>query len=183
MRRSAFVFFLVCFVYAAAARSGCAQAVESADRPGMRVVAGGMASVFNSNDQNDYLIGGGAFLDVHLSHWVQLEGEARFLRWNQYLGEQQDNYLIGPRVPLMHLGRKGQIYGKALIGYGRMTFPAGYGYGSFTALAFGETVEFRMSRRLTFRALDFEYQDWPKWVNNTSLYPFGVSVGVGYRVH
>lgn len=142
-----------------------------------------MASVFNSNDANDYLVGAGTFVDVRFSHWIQLEGETRFLRWNEYQGEHQDTYLLGPRVPLLQFGKNGQIYGKALIGYGKMTFPYNYGYGSFTALAFGETVEFRMSRRLTFRALDVEWQDWPKWLNNTSLYPFGVSVGVGYRVY
>jgi hypothetical protein len=171
------------FALAAAARSGSAQAVESADGPGLRVVAGGIASGFNSDDGNDYLIGGGPFVDVHFSHWVQLEGEARFLRWNEYKGEHQDNYLVGPRVPLLRFGRKGQIYGKALVGFGKMTFPNNYGYGTFAMVAVGESVEFRISRRLTFRALDFEWQDWPKWVNNTSLYPIGVSMGVGYRVY
>ncbi len=164
------------------ARSGLAQAVESADARGLAISAGGMVSGFNSDDGNDYLLGGGTYVDVHFTHWFQLEGEARWLRFNQLGGENQDNYLVGPRVPLARFGRKGQIYGKALVGYGRMTFPYDYGYGSFTALAFGETVEYRLTRKITLRALDFEWQDWPKWISNQSLRPYGISVGVGYRV-
>ena len=121
-------------------------------------------------------------MDVRFRHWVQLEAEGRWLNFNQSDGEEESNYLIGPRVPLWQIGKKTELYGKALVGLGRMTFPFGYGYGSFTALAFGGSVDYQATRRLSIRALDFEYQDWPVWLNNTTLSPYGVSVGVGYRV-
>jgi hypothetical protein len=155
---------------------------ESATARQFTLSAGGFASGFQSSDANDFLIGPGVYVDAHFTHWIQLEGEARWLRWNEYYGEHQDTYLIGPRVPVWRLGRRAEIYGKALIGYGKMTFPYGYGYGSFTALAFGGSLDYQATRKLTIRALDVEYQDWPVWLNNTSLQPYGVSVGASYRV-
>ena len=69
-----------------------------------------------------------------------------------------------------------------MIGLGKMTFPFNYGYGSFTALAYGGGVDYRLSRKVSLRPVDFEFQQWPKWLNDSSLYPYGFSVGVGYRV-
>lgn len=179
MRRSFVVLFL--FLCGAAA-FGHAQAVESATGRQFTITAGGMASGFRADGAGNNLVGLGTFVDFHLSHWVQLEAEGRWMRWNQNQGETQDNYLIGPRIPIMQFGRGTQVYGKAMIGYAKMTFPAGYGYGSFTDLAFGGSVDHRLGRKLTVKA-DFEYQYWPVYLNNSSLSPFGVSVGVGYRVY
>jgi hypothetical protein len=48
-----------------------------------------------------------------------------------------------------------------------------------------------VNRRWSIRAIDFEYQDWPKFIPqnpaianspSVSLQPYGLSVGVGYRV-
>ena len=184
MRRSALVLcFVVTLLFTSGAHNGKAQAVPTATGRQLTITAGGIASGFQSDDANDYLVGAGTYVDVHFSHWVQLEGEARWLRWNEYFGEHEDNYLIGPRVPIWHFGSKTEIFGKALIGYGKMTFPYGYGYGTFTALAFGGSLDYHATRKLTIRALDVEYQDWPVWLNNSSLQPYGVSVGVGYRVY
>jgi hypothetical protein len=182
MRRSLLVLCSVFLFLFSGAKFGTAQAEPSAKGRSLTITAGGIASGFQSDDANDYLVGAGTFVDFHFSHWVQIEGEGRWLRWNQYFGEHEDNYLIGPRVPVWQVGKHGELYGKALIGYGKMTFPYGYGYGTFTALAFGGSLDFQASEKLTIRAVDFEYQDWPVWLNNSSLQPYGVSVGIGYRV-
>lgn len=129
----------------------------------------------------NYLAGLGTYVDLHFTHWVQIEGEARWLRLNQYAGEHIDNYLIGPRVPIYQSGRK-YFYGKAMIGMGKMTFPSNYGYGTFTALAFGGGMDYRLSPKVTLRAVDFEFQDWPSFLPNASIRPYGVSVGMAYRV-
>jgi len=181
MRRSvvSLCFFLI--LMAAGLQSGSAQAVEAADTPGLHIDAGGMASGFEPDEGNNILIGAGTYIDVHFTHWFQVEAEGRWLRWNEYYGEHEDNYLIGPRVPIHRLGRRGEVYGKALIGMGRMTFPFG-GYGTFTALSFGGTLDYRISRRIKLRAADFEYQYWPVWLPNQSLHPYGVSAGIAYRV-
>lgn len=186
MKRSVFVFFVFSLVAAVAAKG---QAVETANARQFTISAGGMGSVFWPNDGSspaygnsaDYLLGLGTYVDLHFTHWFQVEGEARWLRFHQYSGEHQDNYLIGPKVPIKRFG-SAQVYGKALIGLGRMTFPNKYGYGTFTALAFGGGVDYRLSRKLTFRAADFEYQDWPDFLPNFNIHPYGVSMGMSYRV-
>ena len=70
------------------------------------ITAGGFASAFNPHDssnafypsESNYLVGLGTYVDVHFSRWVQVEGEARWLRFNGFAGENQDNYLIGPKL-------------------------------------------------------------------------------------
>ncbi len=187
MKRSAVVLFF--FVCIAATISTPAQVVETANVRTFKINAGGFASGFAISDGShpvygksaDYLLGLGTYVDLHFTHWFQLEGEARWLRFHEYAGEHQDTYLVGPRIPIKQFGRA-DVYGKAMVGLGRMTFPNNYGYGSFTALAFGGGMDYRLSPKVTFRAVDFEYQDWPKFLPGFSIHPYGVSVGMSYRV-
>ena len=166
-----------------------AQVAETATVRTFAVNAGGFGSVFWPNDGSNppygesanYLLGLGTYVDLRFTHWFQVEGEARWLHFNEYAGENQSTYLIGPKVPVVRFGRA-DIYGKALIGVGRMTFPNNYGYGSFTALAFGGGADYRLSRKVTLRAVDFEFQDWPKFLPGFSIHPYGASVGMSYRV-
>jgi Outer membrane protein beta-barrel domain len=186
MKRSAAVLFVLCLSVGMAAR---AQVVESATVRTFTINVGGMGSAFFPNDGNnppygsraDYLLGLGTYVDFHFSHWVQIEGEARWLRLHQYAGEHQDHYLVGPKVPIHQIGKM-DFYGKALIGFGKMTFPNKYGYGTFTALAFGGGMDYKLSRKVTVRAVDFEYQLWPKFLPDATIRPYGVSVGMAYRV-
>ena len=189
MRRSAFL--LICVLIATAV-SAASQATESATARQFSITAGGFGSGFQpgkgqivpglrADQGNNYLVGIGTYVDVHFTHWIQIEGEARWLRFNEYAGEHEDNYLIGPKVPIHQFGRA-NAYGKVMIGLGKMTFPSNYGYGTFTALAYGGGVDYKLTRKLSVRAIDFEFQQWPVWLNNSSLYPYGVSVGVGYKV-
>jgi opacity protein-like surface antigen len=185
-RHSAVLLLFVLLITGATAH---AQTAESATARQLTITAGAMGSVFNPNDSNaeayvggsNYLIGFGTYVDVHVTHWIQIEGEARWLRFNQYFGEHQDNYLIGPKIPIHRFGRA-DVYGKVMIGIAKMTFPYDYGYGSFTALAYGAGVDYRLSRKLTLRPIDFEFQQWPSWLPGSSLYPYGFSAGIGYRV-
>ncbi len=188
MKRTAFVFsllFLLCFATAINAR---AQVAESATARQFSITTGGIASVFKPGGGShpvwgtgtNYLSGPGTYADFHFTHWIQLEGEARWLRFHEFKGEHQDTYLIGPKVPVIHFDRA-QVYGKAMIGLGRMTFPNHYGYGTFTALAFGGGIDYRLSRKVSVRG-DFEFQDWPKFLPNFTIHPYGASVGMAYRV-
>jgi hypothetical protein len=185
-KRSA-IFLLLVFLAAAASAHG--QTVETATARQLTITAGVMGSGFNPNDSNttayfagsNYLIGLGTYVDVHFTHWIQIEGEARWLRFNEYAGEHQDNYFLGPKIPIHRFGRA-DLYGKAMIGMGKMTFPYNYGYGTFTALAYGGGVDYKLSQRFTFRPIDFEFQQWPDWLAGSALYPYGFSVGIGYRV-
>jgi len=60
----------------------------------------------------------------------------------------------------------------------------GWGSGNFlsgkaTVIAFGGGVDYRLTRKLTLRAFDFEYQ---RWSVTPTLWPYGGSVGLSYRV-
>jgi hypothetical protein len=128
------------------------------------------------------LFGLGAYADLRFNRWVQAEFEARWLRFNQFLDIHEDNYLVGPRVPIHEFKKlRATPYAKVLFGVGKMTFEYNYAYGRFTDIAYGGGVDFQVTRRVSVRAIDFEYQQWPNWVNGT-LHPYGASVGIGYRI-
>jgi len=189
----------------AGAVAASAQVVPSATGRQVSITAGGMASGFQpdfagnwvctestvlcgnpsnwypvAQSSNQPLLGAGAYVDVRLRRWVQFEAEARWMRWNQYYGISQDNYLIGPRIPVYHFW-KATVYSKALAGYSRMSFDTYGDHGKFTDIAFGGGLDVKLTRKISIRAMDAEYHYWPYWGNST-LSPYGVSVGVGYKI-
>jgi hypothetical protein len=120
----------------------------------------------------------GAYADMKFNRWVQVEGETRFLRFNQYqvgtTGNGENIYQIGPRVPI-HTFKRLTPYGKFLVGLGNGNFLTG---NSFT-MTYGGGVDYRLSRKFALRAFDFEYQ---RWRVNPTLYPYGGSVGLSYKI-
>jgi hypothetical protein len=126
--------------------------------------------------------GFGAYGDFKLTRWVQVEGEMRWMRMNSFVDITQDNYLGGPRVPIHEFHWKHATpYGKALFGMGRMTFEYNSAYGHFFDIALGGGVDLQLTRRISVRPFDFEYQLWPNWINGT-LKPYGATAGVAYKV-
>jgi hypothetical protein len=209
MRRFSSLLFAILLFSGAVAAS--AQAVPAATGRQVSITAGGMASIFQPDFGGDNwvcvdpsvtpcpgwnpyagassykLYGVGAYVDVRLRRWVQFEAEGRWNRWHQYEGVSQDNYLIGPRLPVYRIW-KATVYGKVLGGrsklnygyfFGDPTIPVGFHY--YTDLAFGGGVDLKLTRRLSLRAVDVEYHYWPKW-NNSTLSPYGASVGLGYKI-
>lgn len=159
-----------------------AQVVESATGHGSAIYAGGEGSVFQpdyagkeiASTSPQHLYGFGAYVDADFTRWIQIEAEGRWLHWNQYAGINESTYLIGPRVPII-VYKRFRPYGKFLIGMGNGSFLTG----GATAMAFGGGLDYTLSRKLTLRAFDFEYQDWRV---GTNLIPYGGSVGLSYRV-
>jgi hypothetical protein len=197
MRRFSSLFFSI-LLFAGAIAAG-AQVVPSASGREVSVTAGGMASIFQPDFANEWissstcyycvpvaqasnqpLFGVGAYVDVRLRRWVQFEAEGRWSRFNAFQGITQDNYLIGPRLPVYRLW-KATVYGKALGGFSNMNFGSGVGTGQYTTFAVGGGVDVKLTKRISLRAADFEYQLYPWWVNST-LSPYGASVGVGYKI-
>jgi len=133
---------------------------------------------------NYKLYGVGAYVDVRMRRWMQLEAEGRLLRWHQFEGVSEVNYLIGPRLPVYNFW-KASVYGKVLGGRSKLNYGDYWGYpeGShyYTDMAFGGGVDLKLTKRLSLRAVDVEYHYWPSW-NNSTLSPYGASVGVGYKI-
>jgi hypothetical protein len=185
-------------VLVSGAWSARAQVVPSAFARGMSIAAGGEVSGFQPDYAGNgvpqaapfsgYLAGIGTYVDVKFTPWVQIEGEGRWMRFNQPdKGIYEDNYLVGPRLPIYKLHFwHATPYAKVLIGFGKLNFEDGNGWGRYTALAYGGGLDVKLSRRLTARLPDFEYQQWLNWSEGTgkttNLFPYGLSVGVSYRI-
>jgi hypothetical protein len=187
---------LFSILFAAAALSASAQVAPSATVQRHSLAVGGLGSVF----QPDYaggvvvqtgpqrLYGVGTYVDFRFSRWVQIEAEGRWQRFNSFLNITQDNYLIGPRLPLDRLRyKRATPYAKVLFGYGEMNFELDLANGRYLDIAYGGGVDVKLTKRITLRAIDFEYQKWPQWPNisglpNTTLSPYGASVGASYRI-
>jgi hypothetical protein len=202
-RISAFLFTILLF---AGAVTAGAQVVPSATGRQVSITAGGMASGFQpdfeytdwtcgntcnlpisqqiwtpyAGTSNNLLYGVGAYVDVRLRRWVQFEAEGRWLRWNQNEGVTQENYLIGPRLPVYRFW-KATVYGKALGGFSRMNYGSGLGIGRYTDFAFGGGMDVKLTKKISIRAVDVEYQYWPNW-EGSKLKPYGASVGVSYKI-
>jgi hypothetical protein len=179
MKRSIVVSLCILFLFAA--RALHSQVVPAASSSSLALDAGGFGSV----SQPDYagegiaqtspnrLYGAGVYVDGRISRWVQLEGEGRWLKFNQYLGINEDTYLVGPRIPIYTFHRISP-YGKVLVGLGGGSFLTGH----TLVLAYGGGLDYQLTRRFNARA-DFEYQQWRV---TPTLWPYGVSVGFSYRV-
>ncbi len=187
MRRSFAVF---CIMLATAAASVCAQVAPAAVARQFSLTAGGMGSIFQpdyaggnvAQTSSNRLFGVGAYVDIKFTRWIQIEAEGRWLRFNTLNAISEDNYLIGPRLPIHRLRFwRATPYAKVLVGYGAMNFEFNTATGRFTDIAYGGGVDVKLTKRISIRAIDFEYQQWPKWLNS-SISPYGASVGVGYRV-
>jgi hypothetical protein len=187
MKRLILAFF--CVVSSLAIVSAHGQVVPAATSHTFSVSAGALGSTF----QPDYdglgfaytspnrLYGPGAFVDVHFSRWAQVEAEAHWMRYNQFhqpgdsAGNGESTYLIGPRIPIVTFHRI-TPYGKFLVGFGSADFLMG---GNAFVLDYGGGVDYRLTRRFTLRAIDFEYQQWHL---TPTLYPYGGSVGISYKI-
>jgi len=167
-------------VPACGVRPSGAQVAPTAFARQFSVVAGGEGSIFQPDYGPNKLAGVGAFVDVKFTRWFQVEGEGRWLRFNEFQDIYEDNYLIGPRVPL-HKFWKATPYAKVLVGVAKMNFQYNYATGKFTDIAYGGGMDIQITKRIAVRAVDFEYQQWPAWLSS-SLYPYGVSAGISYRV-
>src|ERR1700739_3085935 len=184
---------LICCVFCAGVFKAHAQVEPSAHRPQSSLSVGAMGSVF----QPDYaggnlsstfapgsapnaLWGVGGYVDYTFRRWIGIEAEGRWLHFNQFENIYQNNYLIGPRFPIKRYG-KFTPYGKALFGYGSMNFAFGQAQGRFADIALGGGVDYDLSKRITVRVFDFEYQLWPNYVDGT-LKPYGGSVGIAYKI-
>jgi len=181
---------LLSILFAVGSLSARAQVVPSAYTQRFTVNVGVMGSAFQSDyaggaiaqTSPNRLYGPGAYVDVKLTRWVQIEAEARWLRMNPYLDIREDNYLIGPRLPIEKLRFwRATPYAKVLIGKSRMNFYLDGAYGHYADIAYGGGVDIKLIRRISLRAADVEYQYYPWW-GNTTLSPYGASVGVGYKI-
>jgi hypothetical protein len=184
MKRSLAALFVLSI---AACASGRAQVVPSGEGSGFQLSVGALGSVLQPDfsysnglgTSPNRVYGVGTYVDVRLSRWIQPEVEARWSEFNtQGEGNREDTYLGGLRVPI-HIFHKMHAapYGKFLLGWGR-------GSGFLTppttlAMVYGGGLDLRVTKHITLRAIDFEYQQWRV---TPTLFPYEGSVGLSYRI-
>jgi opacity protein-like surface antigen len=132
-----------------------------------------------------HIYGCGVFTNMRWTPHFDLEGNARWLPYGGFAGTTESSYVAGPRYIFRRFG-KIQPYGKFLVGAGVIHYPYNIGDNTYFALAPGGGVNYRASRRLTFRA-EYEYQVWinsPGFANEPghTLKPNGFHVGLAYRL-
>ncbi len=169
------------------AMAGHGQVAPSAYGPGHSLWVGGAYSNVNASfpyGSAQRLWGIGVFADYHVNGPLGVEAEARFMRFNSFYGETEDNYLAGPRYAVRRFGRF-EPYGKFLVGVGKIQYPFTIGSGSYLALAPEGGVSYRLGKRWAIRG-EYEYQFWlgsPGFAGEPAhqLTPNGFHAGIAFR--
>jgi hypothetical protein len=174
------LFALISFVcLLACCRQGDAQAEPTATAPGAYISVGTTYSFFNTGYGGQKVLGAGAYVDINPVRAVGLEAEGRWMKQREFPNIGQSAYLIGPRVQF----RKGRYtpYVKTLVGLSYFEFPYASARGRYFTIAPGAGVDLMLGRNLKIRLIDVEYQQWPQFTFG-AISPYGVSVGISYRV-
>lgn len=163
-----------------------AQSVPDASEGGFRLSAGGTASAYELGYGEVKKLGASAFVDFDTLHHFGVEGEARWLSFalqptgpGPAADEHATTYLIGPRYS-RHYG-KFQPYVKGLVGVGEFNFPYNLGTDSCFVVAPGAGVDYRLTHRISWRAVDAEYQFWPQFYYG-NMKSYGVSSGIRINI-
>jgi hypothetical protein len=156
-----------------------AQASPAAVGPGSSLAIGGTFSQYQMDYGKRWLGGTGVFADLNLTQHIGIEGEARWLRLNQFANTNETTWLAGPRVSYGYW--RLEPYVKVLAGQGHFNFPYNYASGNYFVIAPGGGLDWHAGHRWRVRLIDVEFQDWPQFTYG-NLHPYGFSTGISYRL-
>lgn len=127
----------------------------------------------------------GVYADWTIAHRVAAEGEVRFLHWNSFEGENENTFLLGPKVRLWDW-RGLHPYGKILFGVGNIDYPNDFGTGNYFVFAPAGGVDYSIAHGWSVRG-EYEYQFWPSapgipGLPDNGITPHGISFGVAFRI-
>ena len=160
-------------------RMSLAQVVPAADAGGYNLTVGATATGDLLEYGSRKMLGIAAIADLDTKRRIGIEGEAKWLMFNQTANVHTTTYLIGPRYH-MTFGRF-QPYVKGLVGFGQFNYPYNLGTDDDFVIEPGGGVDFRITRRVRIRVADFEYQIWPQFHYGT-LSSYGISSGIRVRI-
>ena len=118
-------------------------------------------------------------------HWG-LEGDAHIIELKTPTDIAENSYLGGVRGILPLRNRMFKFYGKALVGAANFRVletedNQGRFNGTYLTYAAGGGLDIAVNRKIVIRAIDLEYQKWPKYDNGDGLTPFLYTFGVAYH--
>jgi len=154
--------------------------VSAARQGGLQVSAGGLGSGNFIQYGQRKMAGIAAFVDMDTRRRIGLEEEERWLELNKTANVHAETYSIGVRYHL-DTGRF-QPYAKGPVGFGNFNFPYNFASGRYLVVTAGGGLDFRWAPRVSIRAVDFEYQDWPQFTFG-NMNSFGLSAGFRVRIY
>ena len=160
-------------------RLSLAQVVAAGDQGGAGLSAGVMGSGYTLQYGQRKMAGIAGFVDLDTKRRFGIEAEGRWLEFHQTANVHAETYSIGGRYHF-DVGRF-QPYAKGLVGFGDFNFPYNYAHGRYLVVTAGGGLDFRLTRRIYVRAVDFEYQDWPQFTFG-NMNSFGVNAGLRVRI-
>jgi hypothetical protein len=170
---------VVLAILCAAPHPAPAQVQPPGDMGGLIVSVGGMGSGYSIQYGQRKIAGITAFVDADTKRRFGIEAEGRWLEFHQTANVHAETFSVGARYHF-DVGRFAP-YAKGLVGFGDFNFPYNYAYGRYLVVTAGGGLDFHWTRRITVRAVDFEYQDWPNFTfgNMTS---YGLNAGLRVRI-
>ncbi len=156
-----------------------AQVEPAGDQGGLIVSAGAMGSGYYIQYGQRRMAGVTAFIDADTRRRFGIEAEGRWMEYFQTADVHDETYSIGGRYHF-HVGRFAP-YAKGLVGLGEFNFPYNYAYGHYLVVTAGGGLDFHWTRRVTIRAADFEYQDWPNFTFG-NMNSYGLNAGLRIRI-
>jgi len=156
-----------------------AQAVPAGDKGGLAIWAGASGSGYYVQYGERKMVGVTTFVDADTRRRLGIEAEGQWVEFRQSADVHIETYSIGARYHF-NVGRF-QPYVKGLAGFGDFNFPYNLATGRFLVATAGGGIDYKLSRKIEIRAVDCEYQNWPKFTfgNMTTL---SVSVGLRMRI-
>jgi len=177
--RLAAVFLMAILIGGIAPRLSRAQVAAPGDEGGAILSAGAMGSGYTLQYGQRKMAGIAGFIDLDTKRRFGIEAEGRWLEYHQTANVHAETYSIGGRYHF-DLGRF-EPYAKGLVGFGDFNFPYNYASGRYLVVTAGGGLDFRWTRRIYVRAIDFEYQDWPLFTYG-NMNSFGVNAGLRVRI-
>lgn len=165
-------------VLAFGVRLASGQAVESANAGSAHLTVGGGASGMVVGYGNRFMVDATGWVDADTIHRIGIEGEGRWIHFNQTADVHAETYLGGLRYHF-NVGKL-QPYVKGMVGFGQFNFPYNFASGNYLVAAGGGGVDALFTRRWSVRT-EFEYQDWPQFTYG-SLSIYGFTMGLRYRI-
>ena len=173
------VVFLVLAILCAVPRLALAQVQAPGDKGGFIVSVGGMGSGYYLQYGQRKMDGFTAFVDADTKRRFGIEAEGRWLEFHQTANVHVETFSAGGRYHF-DVGRFAP-YAKGLVGFGDFNFPYNYAYVRYLVVTAGGGLDFRWTRRVTVRAVDFEYQDWPNFTFG-NMNSYGLNAGLRVRI-
>jgi hypothetical protein len=166
------------FIAGIAPRVAHAQVQAPGDQGGLILSAGATGSGYSIQYGQRKMAGITAFVDADTKRRLGIEAEGRWLEYYQTANVHVETYSIGGRYHF-DAGRF-EPYAKGLVGFGDFNFPYNYASGRYLVVTAGGGLDFHWTPRVTIRAADFEYQDWPEFTFG-NMNSFGVNAGFRVR--